>query len=45
MVITPHLENRLDEVVDDELQAETFQELKDCIMHLIEGAMRWVPSA
>jgi len=36
MVITPHLENRPGEVVGDELRAETFQELKDNILHLIE---------
>ena len=36
MVITPHLENRLDEEVDDEQRAETFQELKDSILRLVE---------
>lgn len=36
MVITPHLENRPGKAEGDELRAETFQELKDNILHLIQ---------
>ncbi|MGI6578092.1 MAG: hypothetical protein ACOX1Q_08795 [Eubacteriales bacterium] len=36
MVITPHLENRLEEIEGNEMRAETFQELKNNILRLIE---------
>lgn len=39
LVITPHLENRGDEVSGSELRAETYDELKKSILHLIEDGV------
>ncbi len=39
LVITPHLEQHVDKESDDELRVETYQGLKNAILHLIENSI------